>query len=124
MSSDSTTELLRAHFEKLKETLPKVYESSLYEEETTEDKLFELLKRSLTVIEAVYFQNSDMFTVSRAEEYKSIIDELKELGFDYKGNQDLVDKASTAAIMGAKLPMEKAKGKSRKKKSDSSRKAM
>lgn len=124
MNSDSTTEILRAHFEKLKETLPKVYESSVQEEETTEERLFDLLKRSLTVIEAVYFQNSDMFTVSRAEEYKAIIEELKDLGFDYKGNTELIGKATTAAILEAKLPMEKAKGKAKSKKSDSSRKAM
>jgi hypothetical protein len=124
MSLDSTTDILRAHFEKLKETLPKVYESSIHEEETTEGKLFDLLKRSLTVIEAVYFQNSDMFTVSRAEEYKNIIDELRTMGFDYSGNQDLLSKASAAAIIGAKLPMEKAKGKTKSEKSGSSRKAM
>lgn len=123
MNTDSTTEILRAHFEKLKETLPKVYESSLHEEETTEGKLFNLLKKSLTVIEAVYFQNSDMFTSSRAEEYKHIIEELNQMGFDYKGNQELIDKATAAAIMGAKLPMEKAKGKKKTTK-DSKRKAM
>jgi hypothetical protein len=106
----STTELLREHFEKLKQSIPEVYEASSQDEESQEDKLFGLIRRSLTIIEAVYFQNREMFTPSRAEEYTSIIDELKELGFYYSGNPELIEKAARSAILSAKKPMAKAKG--------------
>lgn len=123
--SKSTTEILREHFEQLKKSIPEVYEASTKNDETKEDKLFDLLRKSLTVIEAVYFQNSEMFTASRAEEYASIIAELKVMGYSYKGNQELIDKAARAAILSAKKPMEKAKGKKETSASgSSSRQAM
>ncbi|MDH5609496.1 MAG: hypothetical protein OEY56_08450 [Cyclobacteriaceae bacterium] len=79
-----------------------------------QEELFGLMKRSLTIIEAVYFQSREMFTPVRAEEYSKIITELTALGYAYQGNQDIMDKAATAAILHAKLPMEKAKGANRR----------
>ena len=105
----SPTEILKSHFEKMKEVIPEVYEASS-EDDTREAQLFELMKRTLSIIDAVYFQNRDMFTIARVEEYGKIIEELKELGFDYHGNTELIQKATAASIMNAKKPMEKAKG--------------
>ncbi len=116
----TASDILKSHFEKMKEVIPEVYESQ--QDETHEEKLFGLMKRTLTIIEAVYFQNRDMFTVARVEEYGKIVEELKALGFDYHGNEELINKAAAAAIMNAKKPMEKAKGK--KEEDQSSKKAM
>ena len=112
--------ILKSHFEKMKEVIPEVYEAKT--DESHEEKLFGLMKRTLTIIEAVYFQNRDMFTLARVEEYGKIIEDLKTLGFDYHGNEELINKAAGAAIMNAKKPMEKAKGP--KAKDQSSKKAM
>lgn len=120
----STTDLLREHFEKLKQSIPDVYEASSQNEETKEDILFGLIRRSLTIIEAVYFQNKEMFTPSRAEEYTGIIDELEKLGYQYNGNPELMEKAARSAILSAKKPMEKAKGRKDQHDQSSDRKAM
>ncbi len=125
MSTTTSTELLRQHFEKLKNSIPEVYEKSAHVDETNEDKMFAIIKRSLSIIEAVYFQNSEMFTASRAEEYALIIADLKKLEYNYTGNVELLNKATKAAILSAKLPMEKAKGNKEKSSStDTSRRAM
>ncbi|MEP1095659.1 MAG: hypothetical protein ABJG78_11150 [Cyclobacteriaceae bacterium] len=103
--------VLSEHFEKLKELLPDVYAKHFKEEkETRNQKLFRMLKHSLGVIEAVYLQNSESFSLSKAEEYAKIIDELKELGYAYNGHHELLSKAANFMIMKAKKPMEKAKG--------------
>lgn len=114
--------VLNDHFERLKELLPDVYAKQFKEErETKNQKLFRMLKHSLGVIEAVYIQNSDSFSASKAEEYGKIIEELKKLGYDYTANSSLLEKAASYTLLKAKMPMEKA-GTS--KKSDQERKAM
>ena len=86
---------LSEHFEKLKELLPEVYAKHFKEErETKNQKLFRMLKHSLGVIEAVYLQNSEGFSMSKAEEYAKIIDELKELGYAYNGHHEFVEYGS------------------------------
>jgi len=103
--------VLNEHFEKLKELLPDVYSKHFKEErETKNQKLFRMLKHSLGVIEAVYLQNSENFSLSKAEEYGKIIEELQSLGYSYSGNPELLNKAANFMIMRAKKPMEKAKG--------------
>ena len=103
--------VLNEHFERLKELLPDVYSKNFKEErETKNQKLFRMLKHSLGVIEAVYLQNSETFSVSKAEEYSKIIEELKSLGYSYKGQPELLNMAANFMIMRAKKPMEKAKG--------------
>lgn len=115
--------VLNEHFERLKELLPDVYSKHFKEErETKNQKLFRMLKHSLGVIEAVYLQNSDNFSLSKAEEYSKIIEELKSLGYTYSGHPELLNKAANFMIMRAKKPMEKAKGSSQKDQDE--RKAM
>ncbi len=114
---------LSEHFEKLKELLPEVYAKHFKEErETKNQKLFRMLKHSLGVIEAVYLQNSEGFSMSKAEEYAKIIDELKELGYAYNGHHELLNMAANFMIMKSKKPMEKAMGSL--KKEDQDRQAM
>ena len=111
--------LLSEHFERLKELLPDVYAKHFREErETKNQKLFRMLKHSLGVIEAVYLQNSDNFSLSKAEEYSKIIEELKSLGYAYSGHPELLNKAANFMIMRAKKPMEKAKGNVMKEEKD------
>jgi len=103
--------VLSEHFERLKELLPDVYAKHFKEErESKNQKLFRMLKHSLGVIEAVYLQNGDNFSLSKAEEYSKIIEELKSLGYAYSGHPELLNKAANFMIMKAKKPMEKAKG--------------
>jgi len=115
--------VLNEHFERLKELLPDVYSKHFKEEkETKNQKLFRMLKHSLGVIEAVYLQNSDNFSLSKAEEYGKIIEELKSLGYEYSGHPELLNKAANFMIMRVKKPMEKATGGIQKDQED--RKAM
>lgn len=115
--------LLNDHFERLKELLPDVYAKHFKEErETKNQKLFRMLKHSLGVIEAVYLQNSEGFSLSKAEEYRKIIEELESLGYVYKGQPELLNKAANFMILKAKKPMEKATGSTTQKGLD--RKAM
>ena len=101
--------VLNDHFEKLKTLLPEVYAKHFKEErENKTQKLFRMLKGSLGVIEAVYLQNSDTFSMSKAEEYRKIIEELKTLGFSYEGHPELLRMAGDFMLMKAKKPMEKA----------------
>ncbi|WP_462249493.1 hypothetical protein [Ekhidna sp.] len=115
--------VLSEHFERLKELMPDVYAKHFREEkETKNQKLFRMLKHSLGVIEAVYIQNSDNFSLSKAEEYSKIIEELKHLGYSYAGQPELMNLATQFMIMKAKKPMEKAKGNIQRENED--RKAM
>ncbi|MFK7953026.1 MAG: hypothetical protein AB8B73_09285 [Ekhidna sp.] len=101
--------VLSEHFERLKQLLPDVYSKHFEEEKETKDqRLFRMLKHSLGVIEAVYLQDSDNFSFWKAEEYSNIIEELKELGYDYQGQHELIGKAARFMIMKSKKPMEKA----------------
>lgn len=121
MSQDmkTSTEILREHFEELKKSVPEVYaQNATPPEETKEDKLYALIRKTLNIIEAVYFQSKENFTFTRAEEYDKVVKELQELGFSYEANRELLEKSATAALMRAKLPMEKATGVNR----DSSKK--
>lgn len=103
--------VLSEHFEKLKELLPDVYAKHFKEErESKNQKLFRMLKHSLGVIEAVYLQNSDSFSSSKAEEYAKIIDELKSLGYAYNGHHELLNMAANFMILKSKKPMQKAHG--------------
>ncbi len=107
----TATEILKEHFEELKKAVPEIYAKSAIRPETTKDQqLFEVVKKTLQIIEAVYFQNREMFTATRAEEYSKIVKELEALGYSYGANAELLEKATAAALMRAKLPMEKAKG--------------
>ncbi|WP_436516513.1 hypothetical protein [Ekhidna sp. To15] len=111
--------VLSEHFERLKELMPDVYAKHFKEEkETKNQKLFRMLKHSLGVIEAVYLQNSDDFSLSKAEEYSKIIAELKELGYSYPGQPELINLAAQFMIMKAKKPMEKATGGIQREKDD------
>ena len=115
--------VLSEHFEKLKTLLPEVYAKHFKEErETKNQKLFRMLKNSLGVIEAVYLQNSENFSLSKAEEYAKIIDELKSLGYTYNGHPELLNTAANFMIMRAKKPMQKAQGGIQKE--DQDRQAM
>lgn len=115
--------VLNEHFEKLKTLLPEVYAKHFREErETKNQKLFRMLKNSLGVIEAVYLQNSENFSLSKAEEYAKIIEELKSLGYSYKGHPELLNQAANFMLMKAKKPMKKAQGSV--KQDDQDRKAM
>lgn len=119
----SQNKILTDHFERLKELIPEVYTKDLpHESQNMSERLFEVLKRSLQIIEAVYLQDREMFHSARIEEYGKIIKELKELGFEYHGNEELLEKATSGMIMAAKKPMEKAKGS--KKGAGGNRKAM
>lgn len=105
---------LNEHFEKLKELLPDVYSKHFkHERETRNQKLFRMLKHSLGVIEAVYLQDSESFSLSKAEEYSKIIEELKDLGYSYSGHPGLMRKAASYMLMKAKKPMRKATGTKR-----------
>ena len=110
--------LLSEHFEKLKTLLPEVYARHFREErETRNQKLFQMLKNALGVIEAVYLQNTEGFTLAKVEEYSKIIEELEQLGYTYNGHPELLDKVANYMIMNKK-PMEKAKGGIQKGKED------
>lgn len=103
--------ILSDHFAHLKELLPEVYAKHFKEErETKNQKLFRMLKHSLGVIEAMYLQNTEGFSRSKAHAYGQIITELQALGYPYTGHPDLMEKASDTLLMGEKKPMKKAKG--------------
>ncbi len=114
-------EILTEHFEQLKALVPEIYQhqSQFHDDEAT--KLYEILKRSLGIIEAVYLQNAESFKNVRIEEYGKLIRDLKSLGYEYSGNEELLEKAAGYLILQNKKPMEKAKGS---KKSNQGRKAM
>ncbi|MEQ8470405.1 MAG: hypothetical protein RIC35_04435 [Marinoscillum sp.] len=115
-------EILSEHFERLKELVPEVYsKQSLHQHDDQSIKLYEILKRSLGIIEAVYLQNGESFKSVRIEEYGKLIRDLNNIGFDYHGNEELLEKAAGYLILQGKKPMEKAKGS---KKPDQGRQAM
>lgn len=113
-------EILSDHFEQLKELVPEIYQQNVYNAEDNGIKLYEILKRSLSIIEAIYLQNAEGFKNVRVEEYAKLIRDLKALGYDYHGNEELLQKAAGFLILQNKKPMKKANGS---KKSDQNRKA-
>lgn len=114
--------ILSEHFERLKELIPEVYTRTYQPEETESSRLYALLKKTLGIIEAVYLQDQAMFHQARVEEYGKIIEQLRAMGYEYNGNEELLEKAASQLIMGAKKPMKKAKGARRS--SEEGRKAM
>lgn len=110
---------LEEHFAKLKEMLPELYSSTNRLPRNIADKLFVMLKSSLGVIEAVYLQSPENFSAMKVETYAGIIRDLKKLGINYRGNEDLLSKSAGQLIMQSKKPMERAgrkKGESGEKK--------
>ena len=107
MSEDKNPNL-EEHFDKLKEILPEVYQPKDEIPASVGDRLFTLLKNSLGVIEAVYLQSPENFSTARLDAYSAIVTELKELGLDYHGNEEILNKAANRLIIQAKKPMEKA----------------
>ncbi len=99
---------LEEHFEKLKEILPELYHPINRLPRNISEKLYSLLKSSLSVIEAVYLQHPESFSSARVEAYATIITDLKKLGITYNGNEDLLSKAASQLIMQSKMPMERA----------------
>jgi len=117
--------MLSDHFEKLKELIPEVYSHpSLQEESSENNPLFKVVKRTLSIIEALYLQNNEALRPATIDEYAQIIHDLKNMGYNYNGNTDLLDKAAGQLIMKAKKPMKKAQGKSRKSDQDDHKQAM
>lgn len=99
------------YFAQLKASIPSSDQRFIPTQPQLPDKLVDLIRKSLTVIEAVYLQNPEMFPLVRVEEYHHLIDELKLLGFDYQAHQALIDRAITGVILSARLPMEKVKAR-------------
>lgn len=115
--------MLSDHFERLKELIPEVYTHPSFQEESTENSaLFKVVKRTLSIIEAIYLQDSNTLRPATMEEYARIVHDLRAMGFGYQGNGELLEKATSQLIMKAKKPMEKAKGSRRE--SGTGRKAM
>ncbi|MCP4456792.1 MAG: hypothetical protein GY816_02000 [Cytophagales bacterium] len=107
MSEDKSPSMVE-HFDKLKAILPELYQPKEEIPATAADRLFTLLKNSLGVIEAVYLQSPENFSTARLDAYSSIVLELKDLGLNYRGNEEILNKAANQLIMQAKKPMEKA----------------
>ncbi len=98
---------LKAHFERLKELVPEVY-SKKNDHYSERERLYGLLKKSLSVIEAVYLQNQETFGKSSIAEYGKIVYELELMQYDYEGNDDLLSSAAAQILMQSKKPMKKA----------------
>ncbi len=104
---------LEEHFEKLKEILPELYHPINRLPRNISEKLYSLLKSSLSVIEAVYLQHPESFSTAKVDAYASIVSDLKQLGITYRGNDELLSKAAGQFIMQTKMPMQRA-GKRKK----------
>lgn len=116
---------LSDHFEKLREIIPEVYTHPSLQEETAErNPLFKVVKRTLSIIEVLYLQNNDALRPATVEEYAHIISDLKALGYDYRGNEALLDRAAGNLIMQAKMPMKKARGVKKSSNQENTKKAI
>lgn len=104
--------ILADHFERLRELLPDVYARSLNDEADHSTRLYDLLKKSMSIVEAVYLQHKETFQPSKLEAYGKIVRELNRLGYSYVGNEELVQKAAQHLIQAEKKPMVKAGNKS------------
>ncbi|MEQ9229590.1 MAG: hypothetical protein RIF46_02840, partial [Cyclobacteriaceae bacterium] len=60
---------LEEHFEKLKEILPELYHPINRLPRNISEKLYSLLKSSLSVIEAVYLQHPESFSAAKVDAY-------------------------------------------------------
>ncbi len=114
---------LKAHFEKLRELVPEIY-SKKNDNYTERERLYGLLKKSLSVIEALYLQNQDSFGKSSIAEYGKIVYELELMQYDYEGNDDLLSTAAAQILMQSKKPMKKAGKSGSKGLSDEGREAI
>lgn len=99
---------LEEHFEKLKQVLPELYHPINRLPRNISEKLYSLLKSSLTIIEALYLQHPESFSAVKVETYAQIISELKSMGITYRGNEELLSKAASQIIMKSKMPMKRA----------------
>ncbi len=113
---------LKAHFDKLRELVPEVY-SKKNDQFAEKERLYDLLKKSLGVIEAVYLQNEETFGKSSIAEYGKIIYALELMGYHYEGNDDLLSSAAAQILMQSKKPMKRA-GKSDNAHSEDNREAI
>lgn len=118
MKSESR-KYLDDYFQELKRSIPSSDQRFVPKKPELSDKLVDLIRKSLTIIEAVYLQNPEMFPLARVEEYHRLIEELNQLGFDYEAHSALIERAATGAILSARLPMKKAKSSLRKPDSSS-----
>ena len=107
MSEDKNPEMVQ-HFDELKTILPELYISNEPLPESIADKLFGLLKNSLGVMEAVYLQSPENFSTARHDVYAIIIQELRNMGLNYRGNEEILGSTAGQLIMQGKKPMEKA----------------
>ncbi|RED93899.1 hypothetical protein [Marinoscillum furvescens] len=120
-----SNELLADHFERLKSLVPDLYIREHDRSPTPNtDAMYGLLKRTLGIVEAIYLKNANGFNDARMEEYAKVIQELKELGFEYSGHEELMDKAASKLLMKAKKPMKRAKGGTEFDQGKSDRKAI
>lgn len=94
--------------EKLQQLLPDVYAKHLEVESQKSEELYQMLKRSLGVIEVMYMENSQQVSFTKAEIYAGLIRRMQSLGFDYEGNSELLEKASKHSVLKDKKPMQKA----------------
>ena len=99
---------LEEHFDKLKEILPELYHPINKLPRNISEKLYGLLKNSLSIIEAVYLQNPDSFSSAKVDAYSEIISDLRKLGIIYRGNEDILSKAASQLLSDSKMPMERA----------------
>jgi Holliday junction resolvasome RuvABC DNA-binding subunit len=106
---NQSKKILDDYFEQLKASIPSSDQRFVPTTPGIADKLVDLVKQSLTVIEAVYLQNPEMFPLARVEEYHRVIQALQDLGFDYQAHQALIQRAATGTILSSRLPMKKAK---------------
>jgi hypothetical protein len=103
---------LKDHFDQLKSLVTEVYKDGLNSGNAKADALFELLRNSLRVIEAVYVQNPELFTRAKAETYANIVVQLEKLGIRYEPNKSILLRANIVLTTPDKKPMERAKSRS------------
>ncbi len=108
--------LLSNHFEHLRQLVPQVYHGITETEKR--DQLVSLLKKSLSIIEAVYLQDPAMFQSARILEYNTIVREMETMGISYQANPELIKRASDAILISAKKPMVKAGNRTKPQESE------
>jgi hypothetical protein len=108
--SPKKNNVLAEHFAQLKALMPDVY-TPVSKPPSREEALFELLKASLGVMEAVYVQKPEEFTLTKAETYAGIIVGLAKLQIPYAANPAILQMAGTSSNL-SKKPMERAKPRS------------
>lgn len=103
---------LVAHLDRINELLPESRQIMVAADEPAENNaLYLTLMKSLRIIEVLYMQDNQMFRMATVEEYAKIIQEMNQLGYDYTGHAEIMDKAASQLILKAKKPMKLAKGR-------------